>query len=1074
MSYLLKHQTQQRKLLSWEVTLLLAVFTILTLIYSLVLPLGEAADERHHFDLVRFMAEAGRPPLTIEERISIGQKGDASPLYHGLVALLTQHVDVSALPELPRIQEKSERLIPFDGLPFVWLLHTEDEAFPFQAIVLAWHLARLVSIPLGMATIIAVYLTVLAIYPQRRYLALAAAGFVAFLPRFMINSAIVSDDNLVVPLIAFTIYYLVRVAQRDERPRTFVILGGLMGLAAISKYHSLVLVPETVVIFIGLAWRNGWGWRRLFRYLGRTLLAFALVAGWWFAFLVIQFNQVAELGLIKGVMVTLGDPVITAGVGSFFDFQPGRGSGEAFTWLDWANLSFKTFWIAYGSLRVLATTVVYRLMAWVSLLALLGLSIQASLYLFKLRRQTDFRQAWRPDIAVLALHFLIYLGVVMIRYLSRNLPETAQGRHLYPAITSVAFFFVIGLSEIWRLVSVGAGRLKRRIRTGGSLPVRDAALAVSVSGALIGLSAITPSRFILPVYDPLPITRMNYDRAPIAHRLPKRFADGIRFEGFSLGRSKVEAGEALPISLYWQAETRQERDYLIQVCLRDERGRAITCHQGHPVDGRYPMRAWEVGYLIRDDIYLPTPPCSSPGDYELTLSVWPLRLDVPFTVVDRSAEMMETVSLGWVSVAAGQRKPTNDFDIWIRGERQDATMIVLSRIRQGMTVVRCWVEGVRPATDVDQVRLVSADPAFSTEVVWPAIPDFVIYQFPDGSMATTHNFIVDPGVRPGIYRLQIVEDPGSEAYRGERPENTPSISVITRQRNFDPPAGLADEVNASFDGSVELLDYQGDLSPRLPGDTMSFTLHWRTLRTMSHSYVGSFHLLDYTMTSYGQVDHILGGAYRNVLWAPGEIIDDVYHLTLSDHLPSGLYNIEFGVYDYISGDFNFLPITMSAELEPVEHLNLGQVRIMDPAQPRPPDHPLLVELGEQIQLLGYDLSAGRLTPAEPLQLTLHWQAVGRPATSYTVFTQLIGSDDQVWGQQDNQPQGGRYPTTVWTPRDRVADRYVLTLREGAPPGQYRLLVGMYDLSTGERLPAINADGTRLPGDAILLATLTFE
>ncbi len=464
------------------------------------------------------------------------------------------------------------------------------------------------------------------------------------------------------------------------------------------------------------------------------------------------------------------------------------------------------------------------------------------------------------------------------------------------------------------------------------------------------------------------------------------------------------------------------------------------------------------------------------------MAVLPLRLDVPFTVVDRSpssppqggTEGGEAISLGWVSIEAGRRKPSNSFDIWVRGERQNAEMIVLPQIRQGVAVVRCWPRGIQQENEIDQVRLMSADPDFSADIVWPAVPDFVAYEFPDGSTATTHNFIVDPGVRPGIYRLQIVEDPRSEAYRGERPENTPSISVITRQRNFNPRAGLADEVNASFDGSVELLDYQGDLSPRLPGDTMSFTLHWRTLRTMSHSYVGSFHLLDYTMTSYGQVDHILGGAYRNVLWAPGEIIDDVYHLTLSDHLPSGLYNIEFGVYDYVSGDFNFLPITMSAEFEPVEHLNLGQVRIMDPAQPRPPDHPLLVELGGQIQLLGYDLSAERLTPAEPLQLTLHWQAVDRPATSYTVFTQLIGSDDQVWGQQDNQPQGGRYPTTAWALRDPVVDRYALTLREGAPPGQYRLLVGMYDLSTGERLPAINADGTRLPSDAILLATLTFE
>ena len=77
-------------------------------------------------------------------------------------------------------------------------------------------------------------------------------------------------------------------------------------------------------------------------------------------------------------------------------------------------------------------------------------------------------------------------------------------------------------------------------------------------------------------------------------------------------------------------------------------------------------------------------------------------------------------------------------------------------------------------------------------------------------------------------------------------------------------------------------------------------------------------------------------------------------------------------------------------------------------------------------------------------------------------------------QQDNQPQGGRYPTTAWTVRDRVVDRYELVLREGAPSGEYRLLVGMYDLTTGERLMTIDQNGSRLPDDAIDLGEITVE
>ena len=111
---------------------------------------------------------------------------------------------------------------------------------------------------------------------------------------------------------------------------------------------------------------------------------------------------------------------------------------------------------------------------------------------------------------------------------------------------------------------------------------------------------------------------------------------------------------------------------------------------------------------------------------------------------------------------------------------------------------------------------------------------------------------------------------------------------------------------------------------------------------------------------------------------------------------------------------------------------------------------------------------------EPLKLALHWQADKPTGTEYTVFTQLIGPDGLVWGQQDNQPQGGRYPTTAWALHDKVVDRYELRLREGAPPGEYRLLVGMYDLTTGQRLPAIDQNGQPLADNAIPLTTLTLK
>ena len=121
----------------------------------------------------------------------------------------------------------------------------------------------------------------------------------------------------------------------------------------------------------------------------------------------------------------------------------------------------------------------------------------------------------------------------------------------------------------------------------------------------------------------------------------------------------------------------------------------------------------------------------------------------------------------------------------------------------------------------------------------------------------------------------------------------------------------------------------------------------------------------------------------------------------------------------------------------------------------------------------FNFSAGQVRCLDvPLAADEAFEAVLEQRSNGTQYDLLlVGPDGQVWGQQDNQPQGGSYPTGDWTPHDPVIDRYSLSLRDDAPPGDYRLLVGMYDLSTGLRLPAFAADGQRLPDDAIQVAVL---
>lgn len=274
----------------WLLAVLLLTFCGLAIGVSLFLPLNETPDEEAHFDLIRFIAEQGRIPLTNQERLALGDKGDASPVYHSLVALLSQHVDVDEQPQRHYISP-DKRYIPYDGPPPGRALHTEDEQPPFRGLVLAWHLARLVSVPLAAVTILMVYLIARRLFRGQGWLALSVAGVAAFVPRFVINSAVINDDNLVIPLIALALYYAVCILQGDARRWVVIALGASMGLAAITKYHSLVLVPEISFVFLLAALRQPGSGRAWLGRWARVMAVFTLCSAWWFAFLIIYFNR---------------------------------------------------------------------------------------------------------------------------------------------------------------------------------------------------------------------------------------------------------------------------------------------------------------------------------------------------------------------------------------------------------------------------------------------------------------------------------------------------------------------------------------------------------------------------------------------------------------------------------------------------------------------------------------------------------------------------------------------------------------------------------------------------------------
>jgi hypothetical protein len=173
-------------------------------------------------------------------------------------------------------------------------------------------------------------------------------------------------------------------------------------------------------------------------------------------------------------------------------------------------------------------------------------------------------------------------------------------------------------------------------------------------------------------------------------------------------------------------------------------------------------------------------------------------------------------------------------------------------------------------------------------------------------------------------------------------------------------------------------------------------------------------------------------------------------LPLPPDLPPGRYTVQVQVGDEAPVEVGRFALV---HLSPI-----GQAAL-DPAAT-----PLNARLGPSIRLLGYDLAQDRAQPGGTVDLTLYWQADEPVTARYKVFTHLLGevwnaaNGNFIWGQVDSEPVNGEAPTTAWTPGAVIVDRYAIPVAPDAPPGLYRLEVGLYGLVDGQRLPVLTAAG----------------
>jgi hypothetical protein len=234
-------------------------------------------------------------------------------------------------------------------------------------------------------------------------------------------------------------------------------------------------------------------------------------------------------------------------------------------------------------------------------------------------------------------------------------------------------------------------------------------------------------------------------------------------------------------------------------------------------------------------------------------------------------------------------------------------------------------------------------------------------------------------------------------------------------------------------GPIAILGFDPPPLRTRPGETLPFALYWLVSAPPGETYSAEVRLDDRagatvaTLTT-GDPVH---GTYATNRWQVGEIVTDRYALRLPRDLSPGSYLIHVTIMDsaHTVGEF------------PAGALDvLGIQRNFTPPAAA---HPLDVQFGDKIALVGYDVAStgGAQT------LTLHWRALSETDTDYTVYVHLRDTQGNLVAQRDVQPQDGAYPTSLWVAGEYIPDPHPFTVA----PGAYTVEVGLYLPDTGEVL-----------------------
>lgn len=306
----------------------------------------------------------------------------------------------------------------------------------------------------------------------------------------------------------------------------------------------------------------------------------------------------------------------------------------------------------------------------------------------------------------------------------------------------------------------------------------------------------------------------------------------------------------------------------------------------------------------------------------------------------------------------------------------------------------------------------------------------------------------------GIFAADVPTTSLDPAY--ERPERLTLDSL---------PGDLRD-LDVAYGDDLFLLGYQLPESSAVAGGRFPVTLYWLARGQTSNDHTVAVDIVAGETTTAGQRrSYPGGGSYPTSLWQPGEVIVDRIEIPIMQEIASPTAgDLRVAVLEKPGGDPLPARDPQGNQIGPNPHV--AWVRMAPPYRlAYVPDHEMNTVLAEKVALRGYDLRPSHPAPGDRWGVVLYWEARRRLSHDYTVFVHLLDERGNLVAQDDTQPCGGRYPSSLWQRQEQIRDEHVVEIPEDAAPGSYELQVGLYRLEDGQRLAVSSSNGQPVATEA---------